>query len=482
MDGASIRFSSQQNQRGQWLHPDSSHLGRLYVPLGPCRVRLWVSDTFLCLTICHSFASLWTSTVGEWRQRVIPLAAQQLLHTSLLERTTWNPVQLLTCVSQRLALSFDDRVGMEQLSRMRVVQDHLRLCVPTKLDSELTGVQVHTFAGSEPLLAEAAYYAMSRSGVDMPSALTATLVDLPVDMTNAVQLMMSMLLILARDAAVGEPSVYGHPVPRSCGRSGRIMDALDFFRALFTFMDDRSPTRRSHPSECDSFHERNILLEQLEEHFSGLQIYFNHFVPVPPKVLQLDYIIALLARGAAARCDKPGYPVNAVLTMVRNGQVAKGTVSLILLRAMQDEGERPDEVFSAMDPYSLNIWPADAPLNGPLVRIVFAFRCPRGTGSYYIARRSNGNLLHGTFVSYDIWITGLAPTVLRPVTPAREQDMREILALSMAHNTRSSLRHDRGQYVPTAMLSASLRIGAETWPSCWHGWTQDDWSGLSCRP
>ncbi|EPT05468.1 hypothetical protein FOMPIDRAFT_1044803 [Fomitopsis schrenkii] len=447
------------------------HLGRIGYDF---MLRFWPDlDNTLC-----SFASLWDSAIGKWRQSVIRCAAQELLHTHHLEQAVLSSVQMFACISQRLALTFDDRLSAEQLARMRLVQDHLRLCIFTKIDPELTALRAHSHSGSEPLLAEAAYFAMSQSAVDMTSALKASLVDLPVNATDGAQLVMCLLLILARDAAVGEPDDFGHPAPGRHGRSGRIMDALVFFRALFIFMDDHSVTHDSQYRDREILEGQCDTIKQLEEHLSAFQMYFNHFIPVLPQVLRIDYLTALLARGAAARCRKHGYPIDAILTMVRDGRVEQGSVALVLLRVVQhgDEGHDESDMFSAMDPYSLDILATDLPPVEPLVRIVFALDWPKGTGSYRITRRKNVDAQQRTFISYDIWITGLAPTVLCPMTPSREQEMREVLLLTRAHNTRLSLRHDRGQYVTVGMNSFSLRVGADVRPIHWNGWTRDDWS------
>lgn len=406
---------------------------------------------------------------------MIRYVAQELLHTRHLENAPLSPAQMFTCVSQRLALVFDDRLSAEQLAEMRLVQDHLRLCIFTKIDPELSRLRAHSHSGSEPLLAEAAYFATVLSAVDMTSALKAVLADLPVDITDGAQLAMCLLLILARDAAVGEPDKLGHPMPGPHGRSGRIMDALTFFRSLFVSMSDPRAIHDSQDTDRGTIGEEDDTLAQLADDLSAFQMYFNHFVPVPPNVLQIDYLTALLARGAAARCHDIACPIDAVLTMAKDGRVEQGSVALVLLRVVQHGCERThEEVFSAMDPYTLEIWAANSPPVEPLIRIVFAIS--EGAGGVHIVRRMNVDEQQRRFTSYDIWVTGLASTVLRPITPTRKQELSDILLLSRAHNTRLGLRHDRGQYVTVGINSLSLRVGAGLWPAHWSGWTQDSWS------
>ncbi|KAH9830318.1 uncharacterized protein C8Q71DRAFT_851321 [Rhodofomes roseus] len=421
------------------------------------------------------FGTLRGAGIQEWRENLVPLAAQRLLHTYELGQNDLTSAQLLACASQRLALTLDARVEAEQLATMNQVQDHMRLCFFQQTDCERTGAtQAISQSGSEPLLAEAAYYAVHRSAANLVVALKTMLVDVPVDAANGGQLLASLLLILARDATVGEPDAHGRPAPVPGGRSGRIMGAIRFFRTLFPFM--RAPHARADafPTKVDLSDDQRRLVADFEREFNDCQMYFNHFVSVPRQVLQMHYLHALLARGAAARCAQLGHPVDAILTMVDGGRAEKDKVNLILIKAVESSDGLPaEDTFSAMDPYDRCIWAPDYVPHKPLVRIVFAFDVPRALGDFHIARKENIDDQHRSYVSYDIRIAGLSPDIVGPLDPDTEQEMRQILLLCRSQRTRLFPDPYRDIRAPVEMGSFSMRVGGGTMYPYWKNWTTD---------
>ncbi|TFY64622.1 hypothetical protein EVJ58_g2503 [Rhodofomes roseus] len=382
--------------------------------------------------------------------------------------------QMLACVSQRLALNLDTiLVSAEQLASMRQVQDHMRLCFFNKVSREESALEAMSQSGSEPLLAEAAYYAVHRCAVNLVTVLKTILADIPVVAVNGGQLLTCLLLTLARDATVGEPDAHGRPAPGPGGRSGRIMDAGDFFRTMFTFMRASRVGLIASHTEVGSSIDQERLLADFERDFSDCQMYFNHFVSVPQRVLRMSYLHALLARGAAACCSQLDSPIDAVLTMVEGGRAEKGRVNLILSKAvLSRDGLPAEDTFSAMDPYTLGIWDSDYVPQKPLIRIAFAFDVPRALSGFHIARRENVDGQQRSYASYDIRIAGLSPDTTGVVNADTEQEAKDILLMSRTLKTRFNPDPYRGNRVPVQMYSFSMRPGADTYYEHWHRWTK----------
>ncbi|KAH9914978.1 uncharacterized protein B0H18DRAFT_1043536 [Fomitopsis serialis] len=249
------------------------------------------------------------------------------------------------------------------------------------------------------------------------------------------------------------------------------MDAVKFFHVMFPFMDASRSDRAIYYEPPE---DQKVLLTDFERELIDYHMYFNHFVVVPRGVLQLKYLHALLARGAAVRCEQLDCPIDAVLPMVEGGRAEKGKANLILLKAVTSSDGRPaEEVFRAMDPYALDIWAPDYAPNKPLIRIVFAFDVPREDSCFRIAKKENVDDQQRMFVSYDIWIAGLSPALLGSVNPDTAQEMREILLLCRAQRTRLFPDPHSRDRVPVMLQSFSLRAGGGARYQHWQGWTED---------
>ncbi|KAH9830317.1 uncharacterized protein C8Q71DRAFT_695759, partial [Rhodofomes roseus] len=158
--------------------------------------------------------------------------------------------------------------------------------------------------------------------------------------------------------------------------------------------------------------------------FDGCFMHFNHFVKVHQQsLLHQKYLLGYLGRGAAVLCANSQPGVDAVLTGIRSLTAHTSNLIPILVQSKNDMHytARPDErLFEAMNPYDLGIWgPNDANTNKRVIRVVFALAVQRENAQVTMKRREITKVGE-TFVSYDIWIAGLASRTITPISLQEE--------------------------------------------------------------
>jgi hypothetical protein len=115
--------------------------------------------------------------------------------------------QKLACLAQRLPIEFHSTTYTEQLEEMNQVEGHLRVCL--KIDAGFESMQ--TVSPSEPLFSEAAYWIMQDASFNAIEAMKSVLGGFSIHKGDQGELLVMLLLTLARDAAVGPPDQLGKP-------------------------------------------------------------------------------------------------------------------------------------------------------------------------------------------------------------------------------------------------------------------------------
>ncbi|KAH9916858.1 uncharacterized protein B0H18DRAFT_1123930 [Fomitopsis serialis] len=378
-------------------------------------LRRVVSNEYMAHLGRPAFGRLWDVGV---REELIDIAARLLLNSDHLDGPSTD-AQTFACLSHRLALPLVSVTPSEQRAEQEQIQHHLRIC----LAFDPTSGDLVSVAPSEPLLAEAAYYAMRIRSMDTPQALRAIFDAFSIGVGQQGDVVLQALLIAARDAAVGDPLPNGLPrCPVDEKENRRLMSSTAFFRKLFKPFEVAFD-HEGHSYATASERHQAETIRRFHADFQNCNVHFNHFISVQPDVLRAKYLLALLARGAAPQCASHGCGVDAVLTMTDGFDATSEALHLVLFKTTQSRRtEDLDGMFAAMDPYDLGIWDAGRVASKPLVRILFAPFVEHDEGSFSIERRTS---LHGarrddesTTVDpgcYDIVVTGLSSTILGPI-------------------------------------------------------------------
>jgi len=389
-------------------------------------LRLATEDEFISHLGRPAFGRLWDAGL---RERLLSVAARKLLHSDRLDGA-WSDEQVFACLSQRLSLRLLSGTPSEGLAERRQIQNHLRICLT--LDS--SSGQMTSMSPSEPLLAEAAYWAMHTCSLDVPCALQTVCKTFEVRVGRRGDLFMRALLTVARDGAVGEPNVDGHPQARADGESGRLVTSVAFFRHLLKPLDRALRGDRESDPFLDE-HQIDIV-NQFGNDFQNCNMHFNHFVSVQPDSLRMENFLVLLARGAAVQCADYNYDIDAVLFMVDGLDAALENLHIILVKTTKRTNQL-DKVMACMNPYSMEIWSAEYLPSKPLVRVLFAPFVENETAYLSINKHSMttpGPLGHcSPYDCYDIVIAGVSSSILGALKAQNEDSWRELLRITPRH-------------------------------------------------
>ncbi len=158
--------------------------------------------------------------------------------------------QMLACLSQRLPIQFNSTTYISQTAERKQVEGHMRVCL--NIDPAFESME--TVSPSEPLLSEAAYVIMARESFDALKSFKSILEGFAVHKGDRGEFLALLLLILARDQAVGPPVKNGHP---KC----RFFNFASFLYG-YLFKKSKSPSK----------------LKKLRVDFSKATMHFSHFV------------------------------------------------------------------------------------------------------------------------------------------------------------------------------------------------------------
>ncbi|KAF9470654.1 hypothetical protein BDN70DRAFT_888887 [Pholiota conissans] len=310
--------------------------------------------------------------------------------------------QKLACLSQRLPIEFNSTNYVDQEKELQQVEGHVRVCLKANAGFD----KLVTVSPSEPILSEAAYFIMSSSKIDIPATLFNTLDGFSVHKGDQGELLGMLLLVIARDKAVGPPMWFS-PQKRWCS-------VPDFLSNLF-HQPEKVLAAKGQFVGCAP-QESYQLDEELQSTFADSKIYCSHFVKVHQRgCVNASYLMILLARGAGILCANNHPGIDIVIPVLFKGtRLAVDNIGAMSIQIKNDPkyGHKPDlALFKQMDPYQTGIFTEECDI--PIIRIVFALAAAiPSLEIVHVPESSSGK----NYKTYDIWAAGLSPEIFTPIT------------------------------------------------------------------
>ena len=304
----------------------------------------------------------------------------------------------LACLSVRFALEFNADSISRNVTRKQV-ERHMRLCLAATTGFE----RLITLAGSEPLLAEAAWQLM-RDSSETPVRHLAKHSDLHcIDRGRRGELVATLLVMQARDAAVQmkREKSQGRERPEEL----RAVSVAGFMEALLP-QSSYEELQNSMPTLWRAGEDRSF-----DETFKDYSMWFNHVIRIEDsKMINADYLWAFITRGAMVLCTHNQYGVDIVLPLCPNkGNLSPDTVSAILIQVKNDDsyGLHIDRtLFDGLDPTDERLFEHRSPQR-PVIRMVFALASKaHGVDFPTVRERGRGRFLDKC-TTFDIWCAGL---------------------------------------------------------------------------
>ena len=307
----------------------------------------------------------------------------------------------LACLSVRFALEFNADSISRDVTRKQV-ERHMRLCL-----AATTGFgRLITLAGSEPLLAEAAWQLMRKSS-ETPVRRLAKHSDLHcIDRGRRGELVATLLVMQARDAAVarrlkGETSQESARPERQ-----RAVSVSDFMQALLPQSSSKA-LQSSMPTLWRAGEDRPF-----DETFKDYCVWFNHVIRIEdPKMINADYLWAFITRGAMVLCTQNQYGVDIVLPLcLKQGNLSRHTVSAILIQVKNDDsyGCSIDKtLFDGLNPTRVGLFEEGSPQR-PVIRMVFALASEKHDVVFPPVRERDRGRFVDKCTTFDIWCAGLS--------------------------------------------------------------------------
>jgi hypothetical protein len=425
-----------------------SHLGRpLYV-----RTRYPLKSGLLSNS--SRFGSRWDAMVHRSETVLMDFAKQKLLDgpTDLFKD---DRPGTLACLSVRFALEFD-MDGTARDVACAQVERHMRLCVAT------TGFErLVTVAGSEPLLAEAAYELMKGTQTNAVRHLAGHSDLHCVDRGRRGELVAALLIVHACDVARGASSF-----------KRRWVSVVDFVKALLPPADygtiqDSLPTFWRSEAEKMTF----------EDTFQNYGMWFNHVIKVQDnKMISVDNLWKFVTRGAMIVCTNNQEGVDIVLPLCHTKHMlSPDSVTAVLIQVKNTERFKKDiqeTSFDFMSPFDLGIFPEDGPSTAvtpkPVIRLVFALTSPEAG---VVFRERAGHRSHpDTFTAFDIWLAGLSTDTFAQIGGDLDA-YRTLLERSLRPHDAFELMDDRvvGEKAKKLRVSRRRRMAPLTFTGPDHG-------------
>ena len=311
----------------------------------------------------------------------------------------------LACLSVRFALEFC-MDGTARNVAYAQVERHMRLCVAATTGSD----KLVTVAGSEPLLAEAAYQLMKVTHTNAVHHL-AHHSDLNcIDRGRRGELVAALIIMHASDVARAR---------RASLVDRRWVTVVEFMKALLP-PSDYDTLRISGPTFWRAQEDRSF-----EETFQGYGMWFNHVIKVEEcEMISASNLWKFITRGAMVLCSNNQEGIDILLPVCdTKRELSCHSVTAILIQVKNAKRYKKDidkTLFDGMDPLSLGIFPKslqNAPLATdipkPVIRLVFALTSPEA-GVVFRQRAERRN--HpDPFTAFDIWLAGLSASTFGQV-------------------------------------------------------------------
>ncbi|KAH9991142.1 hypothetical protein BJV77DRAFT_1068477 [Russula vinacea] len=344
------------------------------------------------------FGSRWDAMVhdpsSERNNPIIDFAKQKLLDgkTDLNIENRTGP-RILACLSVRFALEFN----VDGTARDKLV----------------------TVAGSEPLLAEAAYDLMKRTQTNAVRYLAGHSDLHCVDRGRRGELVAALLIMQAHDEARGESS----------GR--RWVSVANFMKALL-------PTsKHDELLKCQPTFWREGEDKPFEETFKDYGMWFNHVIKIEDgEMFSVEHLWKFVTRGAMILCSNGQKGIDIVLPVCHTKQnLSSDSMTAILIQVKNAERFKKNihgSLFDAMSPFDLGVFPEEgSPATvtpKPVIRLVFALASPKAS---VVFRKGATRKNHpDAFTAFDIWLAGLSADTFKQVgldlDPGRDEDVEGV--------------------------------------------------------
>ena len=387
-------------------------------------------------TSCR-FASIYDAKEKEYISEVelIDLVKEKLLDG---RRTLRNDQSgSLACLSVRFALEFNMDGTAGDIVRTQV-ERHMRLCLAATAGRDM----LITLAGSEPLLAEAAYELMKGTRSN-PVHHLANHRDLNcVDRGRRGELVAALLIMRACDAARAA--------------SGRRWVSVE------AFMEELLPPAKYHILK-ESFPTFYRAKERLEfaATFKDYGIWFNHVIKVEKDTITMfsaDHLWKFITRGAMIMCSDNQEGIDIVIPICHTRKaLSRHSVTAILVQVKNSERYQlkiHKSLFDGMDPISLGIFP-DKVDPKPVIRIVFALAA-LDAGVDFLDARQRERHHTDRFTAFDVWCAGLDKETFNHIG-GDMSSYRLLLERSLRPHDAFELKEDTELDEETRRLRGSLR-------------------------
>lgn len=335
------------------------------------------------------------------RERICEWARVKFLGDPVSNRHL-NDEQKLACIIQRLCMEFGGTHWLDRLPERIQVERFMRLCL-----SATAGFRnMYTISSSEPLLAEAAFFAME--GWSAAAALLTHLKTSYLSVGERGELIVALLALLARDRATvrnapleldspasenqdsqakGKGKAEDEAETKSRGddvddleKDGekRVVRVIDFLKALLP--ESCHEQLKNHiPYECLT---PEASTKTLEETFEHAHIYFNHFIKVRDyKVVGEEFLWHYIVRGAAIICANNHGGIDILIPILFFNRLLKENVSAILIQVKNDPNFTSTinyETFESMNPFGIaGVFSDKVKSPRPIIRMVFALASPK---------------------------------------------------------------------------------------------------------
>ena len=307
----------------------------------------------------------------------------------------------LACLSVRFALEFNaDSIGRDVTRKQ--VERHMRLCLAATTGFE----RLITLAGSEPLLAEAAWQLM-RDSSETPVRHLAKHSDLHcIDRGRRGELVAALLVMQARDAAVAtqleREKLQGPERPER----QRVMSVGEFMQALLP-RSSYEILESSMPTLWRAGEDRPF-----EETFKDYSMWFNHVIRIEDsKMINAEYLWAFVTRGAMVLCTQNQYGVDIVLPIcAKQDKLSRHAVSGILIQVKNDDsyGCSIDKtLFDGLNPVRVGLF-KEGLTPRPAIRMVFALASEKHDVLFPTVRERERGRFFDNCTTFDIWCAGLS--------------------------------------------------------------------------
>ena len=396
------------------------------------------------LTTLIRFGSYWDKLGWELKggPEIMDFAKQKLLCGSN-ELEAQNRAGSLACLSTRFALEFNMDGTARDVTRT-LVERHMRLCIAATAGLE----KMITIAGSEPLLAEAAYELMNGTGTNAVCHL-AMHSDLNcIDRGRRGELVATLLIMQAYDAAREDSS-------------GRQVSVVNFMKALLP-PEKYNILLQSAPTSWPVDHPGGRTFEAI---FKDYCMWFNHVIKIEEKsMISIDHLWKFVVRGAMIVCATNIEGIDIVLPVCHTTQnLGPDSVTAIIIQVKNAKDYKETiqgNLFDAMDHVVKSVVLSKLPEPGvdldpdhestraqpkkkrktktvkpklepkPVIRIVFALASPEPA---VVFKDRPERLYHfDGFTAFDIWLAGLSDKTYRQIEDGDLVHYRTLLERSLA--------------------------------------------------